>query len=665
MQYLHFTMADKQKKKKSVAQQKEYQSFTLTNKYVLIILIAFTFILYGKSLFNTYALDDELVVYNNKVIEQGFKAIPKIFTSFYAQNDKMQYGYRPIVQTTFAIEYGVFGQNPFVSHLINLLLYIALSYFLFLLLKKVFHSYNLLFPFILTLLFVAHPVHTEVVCSLKNRDELLSFLGGVSAVLLMLRYAEEKKLKLFIAANICLWLGFFSKLSALTFLGVIPLSLYFFTNISHKRNLAISGLTAVFLLLLFYLSRHMLPPAIQPFSITENPLFVESSLMLRLSLALSSLLFYLKLLLFPHPLLFFYGYNMMPIEGIDSITFWLSLIIHLALAVFALYKIKEKHPLSYAILFYFISISMFVNIATPVAGIVGERFTFAASLGFCLVVVYLILYLSSKTPAEKAVLKPYKTQNVYIIFAIILLLYSFKTIDRNSAWQNHKTLFATDINYLSQSAKANSLLAGTLFKEAIDDLAVSRNAARNKAKVDSALFYYQQSVDVYPQYSPSWNNMGSIYFVFYQDYKKAMPYFQKAIETDSNYVEPYFNLGYSYELTGDTVQAMRYYELTLKKDSNHVKTLSNLSKLYEVNGQTDLFFDINQHIMRADSLSDVPYINISNHYLKTGDTLKTVEYMEKAFEKAPSNTGLIENLIIYYEGKGNKEKVAFYEGKRK
>jgi len=658
-------MADKQKKKNSVAQQKGASTLTLANKYVLAILVVFTFVLYGRSLLNTYALDDELVVYNNKVIEQGFKAIPKIFTSFYAQTDKMQYGYRPIVQTTFALEYGIFGQNPFVSHLINLLLYIALLYVLFLLLKKIFRTYILLFPFFIVLLFMAHPVHTEVVCSLKNRDELLSFLGGISAVYLMLNYAEQKKLIYFIAANICLWLGFFSKLSALTFLGVIPLSLYFFTHISLKKNIAISGLTAVFLLLLFYLSRQMLPPAIQPFSITENPLFAESSLMLRLSLAMSSLLFYLKLLFFPHPLLFFYGYNMMPVEGMGSITFWLSLIIHLALAALAIYKIKEKHPSSFALLFYFISISMFVNIATPVAGIVGERFTFAASLGFCMVVVYMVLYLLGKTPAEKAILKPFKVQNAYIILGVVLFLYSFKTIDRNAAWQNHKTLFTSDINYLSQSAKANSLLAGTLFKEAIDDLAVSRNAARNKAKVDSALFYYQQSVNIYPKYSPSLNNMGSIYFVFYQDYKKAMPYFQRAIAADSNYVEPFFNLGYSFELTGDSVQALHYYELTLRKDSNHVKALSNLSRLYEVKGEEDLFFEINQRIMRADTLSDVPYINISNHYLTTGDTLKAVEFMEKAYDKAPSNTGLVENLIIYYEGKGNKEKVEFYEGKRK
>ena len=658
-------MSFKEKKNnKPAIPQNKTQLFTISNRYVFILLTAFTFILYGKSLFNKYALDDELVVYNNKVIEKGFKAIPEIFTSFYSQTDKMQYGYRPIVQTTFAIEYGFFGQNPFISHLINLLLYIAIGYILFLWLKKVFHNYNLLFPLITTLLFMAHPVHTEVVCSLKNRDELLSFLGGISAVFLMLKYVENNKLSLFITANICLWVGFFSKQSALTFLGIIPLSLYFFTNITSKRNIIISSITAFSLILLFYLSRHMLPQAIQPFSISENPLFINSSLLTRFSMGMMVLLFYIKILFFPHPLLFFYGYNMIPVSDLSNIEVWISLAIQLVLVILAIYKLKEKHLISYAIFFYFISISMFTNIATPVADIVGERFAFAASLGFCILIVY-VLFILTKTPIKKVELKPVNYLKISIILGVLFLLYSIKTISRNSAWQNHKTLFTTDIGYLSQSAKANSLLAGTLFKEAIDDVAVSRNALKNKAKVDSALFYYQQSVNVYPQYSPSLNNMGSIYFVFYQDYKKAIPYFEKAITADSNYVEPYFNLGYSYELIGDTTQALLFYKKTIIKDSKYFKALSNLSKLYEAKGQTDLFFDLNNKIMHVAPLSDVPYINISNHYLWKGDTVKAVEYMELAFEKAPNNAGLIQNLINYYQNKGNTKKVDFYNEKLK
>ncbi len=633
----------------------------LSDRKVLIILFLLVFVLYGRSLFNKYSLDDELVVYNNKTIEKGFAALPEIFTSFYSQTDKMQYGYRPVVKATFAIEYGFFGQNPFVSHLINLLLYILLLYVLFLFLKYIFNHYTPWFALLVTLLFMAHPVHAEVVCSLKNRDELLSFSGGISAVYLITLYASNNKKMYLLAAQLCLWVGFFAKLSALTFVGIIPLTLYFFTGMPWRKNMAISVATGFLLLLLLYLSRRMLPEAIQPFSITENPLFADNSIAARMAIGMSTLLFYLRLLIFPHPLSFFYGYNMFDGVTAGSIEVWLSLVVYLFLAGWAFYKIKEKHPLSFALLFYLISISMFANIATPVAGIVGERFAFAATLGFCIAVVWLVFSLTG-TPLTGTPAKAFSfSSKAFLILGGLMLVYGALTFSRNSAWKDHKTLFTTDIEHLTWSAKANSLLAGTLFKEAIDDIAVSRNAQKNKAKVDSALFYYQRSVDVYPAYSPSWNNMGSIYFVFYQDYEKAIPYFKKAVETDSNYVEPYFNLGYAYELTGDTPMAVDYYLRTLQKDSAYIKALSNLGNIYERQGRTEEFMTINQKIITLAPASDVPYINISNHYLLNGDTLNAIAYMEKAFEKAPANTGLINNLIIYYEDKGPVEKADFYK----
>jgi len=554
-------------------------TFTLTTKKLLIILYISTFILYGRSLLNDYALDDELVVDGNPKIEKGFNAIPEIFTSFYAATDKMQYGYRPIVQLTFAIEYGIFGRNPFMSHLINVLLYAILLHVLFLLLKRIFLNYNVLFPFCITLLFMAHPIHTEVVCSLKNRDELLSFLGGISAVLFLFKYIEHKKIKYFIIANLCLLLGFFAKLSALTFLGIIPLTLYFFTKITIKRNILLSGIMAFFLLSLFYVSRLMLPEAIQPFSITENPLFIQSSFEARFATGMLSLLFYLKLVFIPQPLLFFYGYNTMPDTHFGNSLVWISFIIHAALMAWALYKLKSRHIVAFALLFYFISISMFTNIATPVAGIVGERFAFAAVLGFCIIISYLIFFLG-KIPLFQNVIFSKTSLKPILLLAIILALYSFKTIHRNQAWQNRKTLYLTDIEHLEHSAKAQSLTGNILFKEALDDVAArGMVTSKNRALADSAFVYFSQAVKIHPAYAQYWSDMGSIYFTFQRKYDASIPLFKKAIASDTNMVTPYFNVAFAYELTGDTANALLYYKKTLEKDSTYKNAAVNLKRL--------------------------------------------------------------------------------------
>ena len=42
-----------------------------------------------------------------------------------------------------------------------------------------------------TLLFAAHPIHTEAVANIKGRDEIMTLLGSLSAVWFALKYYEN------------------------------------------------------------------------------------------------------------------------------------------------------------------------------------------------------------------------------------------------------------------------------------------------------------------------------------------------------------------------------------------------------------------------------------------------------------------------------------------
>ncbi len=50
------------------------------NKVWFIILFAFTFIIYGNTLQNEYALDDGIVITNNDFVQSGFAGIKDILT---------------------------------------------------------------------------------------------------------------------------------------------------------------------------------------------------------------------------------------------------------------------------------------------------------------------------------------------------------------------------------------------------------------------------------------------------------------------------------------------------------------------------------------------------------------------------------------------------------
>ena len=108
-------------KLKQTASKKPSQGLSERTMYILMMIIvgAVAFGLYVNTVRNYYNLDDYHIAKNNPDFEQGIKAIPKIFTTLYSSQDNKSYGYRPLIRSSFAIEYQFFGKNPYVSHLFN------------------------------------------------------------------------------------------------------------------------------------------------------------------------------------------------------------------------------------------------------------------------------------------------------------------------------------------------------------------------------------------------------------------------------------------------------------------------------------------------------------------------------------------------------------------
>jgi hypothetical protein len=66
-------------------------------KKSILLFFLLAFVIYGKSIFNEYAMDDEYVVKDNIQVHKGIKAIPEIFkTTYVIDNKKSSYEYRPL-----------------------------------------------------------------------------------------------------------------------------------------------------------------------------------------------------------------------------------------------------------------------------------------------------------------------------------------------------------------------------------------------------------------------------------------------------------------------------------------------------------------------------------------------------------------------------------------
>ena len=211
-----------------------------------LVVVLFALLLFSNSLFNDYNLDDELVTRNHRLTSKGISAIPEIFTSPYYQ-DAMGYAYdyRPVPLSTFAIEHSVFGDKAGVSHFINLLLYALLCFCLFRLLVSIGGEITPFAALCITLLFCAHTSHTEVVCSIKNRDEILGLLFCVLAMQSALTAARKVSWWRIIVSSLLFLLAMLCKSTFLPFAFLIPLAVILFTESSFALLMSLTALLSI------------------------------------------------------------------------------------------------------------------------------------------------------------------------------------------------------------------------------------------------------------------------------------------------------------------------------------------------------------------------------------------------------------------------------------
>jgi tetratricopeptide (TPR) repeat protein len=323
---------------------------------------------------------------------------------------------------------------------------------------------------------------------------------------------------------------------------MIPMMFYFFRNVSFKQLISVFGLLALARVIFALTKKSLLEDEqLRMFSYVENPLF-DLDFYARIPMYFYSNLVYFEKLILPYPLSFYYGYNAIPLVGYTDWRFFLAVAVMLVALYFAIIGLKKKSIVSFSILFFLMSIGGAANLLSPMVGIVGERFAFIGSIGFCILVVYLLFHFLKLDIHETKI-----PSKIYFSLAIVILPSFIFTINRNKDWQSKKSLYIADSNHLINSAKANSLLGSELQEEAykIQKESIYKNDEM-MAKVDSAIMFYDRSLKIFPYYESNLNNRGALYFTFYYDYLESNRSFRISTERNKTYYEGMLNIGNSY-----------------------------------------------------------------------------------------------------------------------
>ena len=508
----------------------ESGNFIGLKKYRNLIIFLFATILYADTIDLKYASDDTIVITQNAFTKKGIHGIKDIFTNdafvgLFGKNNLLPGGrYRPLSQAMFAVEKEIFGFNPMVGHLINILFYGLLCVLLFKVLKKLFEntiseSQFFSLSFVATLLFCAHPIHTEVVANIKSRDEIMGLIFSLMSLSFTLDYLKSTKIYFLILSGVSFFLGMLSKENGFTFVAVIPLAVYFFRKATAKQYLIILLPVIVAVAFYFLLRLQVLGTRIQNVSTDEllnNP-FLGMTTIEKFATILFTWLKYLVLLIFPHPLTHDSYPKQISVYDFSSIYVWLSVALILLFMFFAFKGLKSKKVYTFALLFFYITFSVVSNLFFNIGTFMNERFVFVSSIGFVMIIAWLL----TEIPLQRAFSKSNR-QIISIVLFLILSLYSIKTITRNRNWYDDFTLFTHDVEISVNSTKCNTSAGGKLLEKADS----TKNEAEKQQYILKAVKYLKKGIAIYPENFQALNLLGNAY-VKQNMYDSAFHYFNK------------------------------------------------------------------------------------------------------------------------------------------
>ncbi len=642
-----------------------------------ILIVVFTFIIYGNGINNEYSLDDNIVVENNKLVVGGFKAIPKIFSSRYAEDKDQTYDYRPLVIASFAIEKQFFKKLPAsqtkaqklkkdkltqanISHFINVLLYALTCVLIFQVLSNVLSEYNIILTLVITLIFLVHPLHTEVVDNIKSRDELLMFLGMLLSLKYYLKYAKTSNVKFLIIAPIFVLMSFFSKKNGFAIAGVLPVVLYFKSYDYKKILFSMFTLFAIFGVFVLIKKGLLTSKGVRNFKYFENPLIFSDNFMDRITVGLYCSLFYLEMLFIPKDLSFYYGYNQIPMATWSNWRVWVSVVVFVPLGAFGLLQFYKRKVLGLGIVLWLGIMLSVVNVIFPIVGIVGDRFTYTFSLGFCIVVGYLLLKLF-KVDLDKKAYKVNLSTGFLAVFAGILIIYSGRTIARNPDWHDQMSLYTHDVEHLTESAKANALWSNTYYPILAKEIKNNPANPENAANIQKLIFHYEEALRIDSNYLTSINNLGSVYVNFLTDYDKTIYYCEKAVSMDPEYFEAHLNLANSYSVKGNSEKALEHYSRVIEINPNYMQGYEAFNNSANKYGKiTEAIEILKISATKVEQPKNI-YLNIANlHSLDNYNVSQSIVYFVKAYEIDKTDKKLCSHISNLYNSIGDTEKANFY-----
>uniref|UniRef100_A0A8C7TZ60 dolichyl-phosphate-mannose--protein mannosyltransferase n=1 Tax=Oncorhynchus mykiss TaxID=8022 RepID=A0A8C7TZ60_ONCMY len=629
---------------------------------VLLVLCA---LCYSNSLHGEFVHDDVWAISNNPDVRPG-SSLQNIFTNDFwgkrmADNTSHK-SYRPLCILTFKLNILLGGMTPLYFHVVNVCLHCAVTCLLMHTCDRcVFDDPRL--AFLTALLFAVHPIHTEAVSGIVGRADvlacmlfLLAFLSYVRSVGVCGSGSADS-----LPSTVSVWalgasllLGTCAMLvkeTGITVFGVCVLydALVLCRNcLNRSQNAAhcpdeheaagsaeqnpFPGLVAVIMSFRLWLMGGSMPL----FSEQDNPASFSPHLLTRFLTYCYLLAFNAWLLLSPAVLCYDWQVGSIPlVESLWDMRNVAALLLGVVMVALCLHCRLENREVLLGVLFLVFPFIPASNLFFRVGFVVAERVLYMPSMGYCILVAHGLGRLCS-------VVGRWGTTALTVSTLLLLLLFSWKTVQQNDIWLSREALFRSGIQTLPHNAKVHYNYA---------------NFLKDRGRHQEAIHHYKTALRLYPRHASAMNNLGTLT----RHPEDAEHYYRTALDTNPQHNRALFNLGNLLKSQGKKEEAEALLRDSIRFGPHFADAYSSLASLY---AEQKRFAEANEvYLQGIESCPDSS--DLHNNYgvflVDTGE-FRWVAHYQHAVRLKPAHYVAMVNLgRLLRSSNENKEAESWYK----
>lgn len=680
----------------------------LKNPVIILILItAFTILVYAHSISNPFHLDDFHTFVDNPHI-RTLANIPAFFVNpdYFSVFGQRHRHYRPVLVSSFALNYSWAGLQPETFRIFNLMIHLVGIWVVYILVHKLLLNKGI--ALLSAVLFGLHPFQSEVVNYISARSSSLAAVFYLLTVYLFIVFRENQQqgrsiyrtagLYILFLALFCLAL--LSKEISLTLPVVLVLADLIMIRLKGMRDFLIKSVAYLpfIVVALFFAFR------IELFKFLASVQYASPTAQIQVLFKTPWLLLMPMNLSADHPILSTTSL-IHPAVGIPAL-FLVALLVSGIILGFS--KGQTQRGVAFLIFWFFIT--SLPTTLFPLNQAFVEHRGYLPSVGL-IPLMAMALYGMRNYLAQYS---KYRLKEAFSLVALLLLtIYAGGVLNRAQVWRDPITLWGDTLAKYPDSKLGQLFLAETYQKRGDQDKAVelflkiisndpnclhhfscSRahlnlgTYLEKTGKLDDAILEYEETLRLVPESYWVRYRLGVVYQK-QGDLALASQFYQEALKRHPNAHEVHYALGTVYEAQkqydraqgeyeaalqrmpdlhpvrvrlasvlvrkGFLEQARLEYETVLAKEPQNGSAHRGLGYIHEIHGYLDQAIQHYEQAMAAGSDDPGFRFHLGSLYLKAGNRELTKKHWENALAQAPDFLEARLNLAQLLRQEGRRE----------